>query len=402
MQLKLGEKIRELRRRDSRTQENLADTLGVTSQAVSRWESSLSYPDMELIPAIANYFGITIDELFGYENDREQKIERLLTRVRELDSRNMGCDVTFDECVHLLREGLAEFPGNEVLTLELGKILNSAGWARFGGGDDWPENQYDEEGFIRYDSDRMKQCAEWTEAVKLLEYLTETSRSPEIVNEAIVHLVCMYRVRGEAEKGVKLAERLPKIAQCREILLADGTDGKTQARYLGESLLELTYIYVEQMMYALVNCRANYETDLPIDKVKGLIGLYGLVCEDGNLGPFHQHTAWLYLYLSRVQWERGYKDEAFDSLDLALEEAKKRDRRQAEVEVKAQSQGNYTAMLTRFVKMDYGVWNPNKLAPRLPEDWPMWANPDYTEVKKEISSDPRWGEWVKRCREMEG
>ena len=65
MQLNLGNKIRELRRCDGRTQEALADAIGVTSQAVSRWESGGSYPDMELIPSIANYFGISIDELFG-------------------------------------------------------------------------------------------------------------------------------------------------------------------------------------------------------------------------------------------------------------------------------------------------------------------------------------------------
>ena len=60
MHLDLGTKIRELRRRDNRTQEMLAEALGVTSQAVSRWESGGSYPDMNLIPSIANYFGITI------------------------------------------------------------------------------------------------------------------------------------------------------------------------------------------------------------------------------------------------------------------------------------------------------------------------------------------------------
>ena len=75
MQLDLGQKIRELRRRDGRTQEALAEALGVTSQAVSRWEANGGYPDMEIIPSIANYFGISIDELFGYDNDRSKKID---------------------------------------------------------------------------------------------------------------------------------------------------------------------------------------------------------------------------------------------------------------------------------------------------------------------------------------
>ena len=78
MQLELGQKIRELRHRDGRTQEMLADALGVTSQAISRWEANGGYPDMEMIPSIANYFGVSIDELFGYENDRERKIDAII------------------------------------------------------------------------------------------------------------------------------------------------------------------------------------------------------------------------------------------------------------------------------------------------------------------------------------
>ena len=62
MQLDLGTKIRQLRHRDGRTQEALATALGVTSQAVSRWEANGSFPDMHLIPSIANYFGVSIDE----------------------------------------------------------------------------------------------------------------------------------------------------------------------------------------------------------------------------------------------------------------------------------------------------------------------------------------------------
>ena len=80
MQLNLGTKIRTLRQRDGRTQDALAEALGVSAQAVSRWESGGSYPDMETIPAIANYFHISIDELFGYNNDREEKINSIIER----------------------------------------------------------------------------------------------------------------------------------------------------------------------------------------------------------------------------------------------------------------------------------------------------------------------------------
>lgn len=60
MEIRLGEKIKELRTRDGRTQENLADALGVTGQAVSRWETNGSYPDMEMIPSIAKDLGLTV------------------------------------------------------------------------------------------------------------------------------------------------------------------------------------------------------------------------------------------------------------------------------------------------------------------------------------------------------
>lgn len=84
----------------------------------------------------------------------------------------------------------------------------------------------------------------------------------------------------------------------------------------------------------------------------------------------------LYLYLSRLQWERGYHDDAFASLDLALEHAK---------ELEADSARAAEA--------------PVKIAELLPGDWPWWCNPGYSQVEKEIKADPTWAEWVERTKE---
>ena len=103
MQLNLGNNIRQYRRRDKRTQEQLAEVLGVTAQAVSRWESGGSYPDMDLIPSIANFFGVTIDELFGYEGDRNKRIEALESQIYDMIDMNNGRDVCVAECIALAR-----------------------------------------------------------------------------------------------------------------------------------------------------------------------------------------------------------------------------------------------------------------------------------------------------------
>ena len=61
----LGSRIAELRRKKNMTQEDLANALGVTPQAVSKWENDLSCPDITLLPQLARLFGVTTDELLG-------------------------------------------------------------------------------------------------------------------------------------------------------------------------------------------------------------------------------------------------------------------------------------------------------------------------------------------------
>lgn len=74
----ISDKIRTLRRAKGLTQEQLAEVLFVTAQSVSKWENGLSAPDLTLLPIIARFFGITIDELFGYRLDALNRRERFI------------------------------------------------------------------------------------------------------------------------------------------------------------------------------------------------------------------------------------------------------------------------------------------------------------------------------------
>lgn len=65
--MKIGTKIRELRQQAGISQEILARALSMTPQAVSRWENGTTAPDISLVPAIANYFEVSIDALFSYD-----------------------------------------------------------------------------------------------------------------------------------------------------------------------------------------------------------------------------------------------------------------------------------------------------------------------------------------------
>ena len=73
-QIYFGQRIAQLRRERGMTQENLAQKLGVTNQAVSKWESDQCCPDIMQLPVLADTFGITLDELFG----RAQKTNTML------------------------------------------------------------------------------------------------------------------------------------------------------------------------------------------------------------------------------------------------------------------------------------------------------------------------------------
>ena len=389
MQLNLGQKIRELRRRDGRTQEALAESIGVTSQAVSRWESNGGYPDMEMIPSIANYFGVSIDELFGYNNERSKKIDELANKIDQMNYQNNGEDLNIDECITFARNALIEFPGNEKLMLCLASVLYNAGYVRYG-----EHHLTDSEGYDILDVEKHKNYAEWKEAISLYEKLLKTMDNGEPRHRVIRELTQLYLNTGDHTRALEVIESAPNIYGAREFLKAKAMDGKKRAEAYGEALLKTVKACSELMVSSVLVNEKNMTISEKVQSLRGAIEIFHTVCTDGNCGSYHAYIARVYTLLSLYLWLDGQKDEAFIALDSALSHFKRFD------ESNAKDTGYYTAPLVRLVQKeicpDDKPIETSLLS--LAEDWPWWCVPEYKTVKPEIQADPRWNEWVSKLK----
>ena len=132
----LGKKISELRKEKSFTQEELAEKLGVSPQAVSKWENDLSCPDIMLLPELASLFDVSIDEMFGEKQketvlllpDNRKNPDELLLHIRIHSKR--GDKIKVQVPLPLFKQavsmglGLPQISGNDILKeLDPEKIL---------------------------------------------------------------------------------------------------------------------------------------------------------------------------------------------------------------------------------------------------------------------------------------
>ena len=115
MNIHLAEQLRKLRKEKGNTQEELAVHLGITTQAVSKWEREEGYPDISLLPVIALYYDVSIDDLLGVGEMVKEK------RRREISEQNITLFRTGKnrERVALLREAKKEFPNDLSILYDL-------------------------------------------------------------------------------------------------------------------------------------------------------------------------------------------------------------------------------------------------------------------------------------------
>ena len=108
MNISLSEKLKSLRKEKNVSQEKLAEYLGVSFQAVSKWENGNTYPDILLLPDIARFYGITIDELLQVEKIDEQRLVDEFEDQAEALCRNGD----YEQALELCKKMYKKMPNN--------------------------------------------------------------------------------------------------------------------------------------------------------------------------------------------------------------------------------------------------------------------------------------------------
>jgi transcriptional regulator with XRE-family HTH domain len=353
MQIKLGETIRELRKRDGRTQEALATALGVTSQAVSRWESNGSYPDVETIPAIANYFHITIDELFGYNGEREEKIKRIL---QEADAR-VKAQNDIEPCVAALREAVSEFPSETRILLQLGYAVNILGWQKHGARRYIPEGQ----DYAVYDIHYNAQNEHFKEALMIFSKALEMGVGADDRLAVISTMVRLYALTGRYTEAEDLAKKQDSLTISRECLLVAATEGERRDAYEGEALLALAHEVKSIIMHAVMTIKSIRRSETGIQKLLGAIHLFETILDDGTCGYGHFDLCELYFWCAVLTAQQGNVSQAMVYFDNAFEHSEKYKA------IRGTGIYHYSAPLVSKVTCPSADW------PKLPE-WKSWLH----------------------------
>lgn len=288
MNIKIGAIIKKLRAENNITQDTLATAIGVTPQAISRWESEGGYPDIELLPALADFFSVSTDELLGYKlSEREEELANIKKELRRLAE--VG---THQEKLSFARDAFIKFPNDFKIKVYLAACLS----------DEWRNTQ--EKSLIH-------------ESEILCLSVIDDCHDEDIRYEAIFSLYSLYKDLGEINKVKSTLEMLSPMKYCRETVLACGIgDGNTEF-YIQDEIDKLTDdlgLSIQNLVLHedLPNDPSTWDKKIEMLNVSN--HLYEMIYGD-NLMFYHVRFSRNYWLISTYQIAQSKEDEAFVSLE---------------------------------------------------------------------------------------
>ena len=290
MTLKIGTIIKQLRLKNKVTQDQLATFLGVTPQAISRWEAENGYPDIEFLPSLAEFFSVSTDDLLGINlTDREKRLAEIYDEI--LKQRELG---TGKETLSYARQILAEFPSNEKIQINLANNLCRA-------------HMWDDEP----DVDALK------EAERIYRTVIEKTTDEHIRYRAIQSLVSLYSNGFKNEfKVEQTVELLPPLKYSREDVKAWAFEGEKAIYYQQDYIEKLTDTLGTQLQdyiaYTLPNGPETW--DKKIAMLERVIELYQFIFGE-NLLFYHSRIAGIYRYIATYLVAQKKYDETLTCLE---------------------------------------------------------------------------------------
>lgn len=304
--LKIGEKIKELRKAQDITQEKLAAYLNISYQAVSKWENGTALPDITLIPRIANFFHITADELLGMKETEETEELREFEKIYRENNR-LGKML---DNIALSRKVLAIYPRNYQWMLNLAYPLVQYRVTQE------QINYSNANGFI-------------DEAIGLCERILEDCTVDSIRHSAIQILCYEYPGVGKKDQALKMANEMPDIYLCKEQLLTHIYDGEEQIKELQELLLKEVENCAGIIWMLMHNDFMGKELTVvqKIECMEIAKNLLNFVFQDDKDVRGHNHTFVMqYLKLAELWCKEGNADKAMETVLLAEKSARNYDR----------------------------------------------------------------------------
>jgi len=288
----IGKRIRELRKANDLTQEKLADYLGVSYQAVSKWETGVSSPDLSLIRPLTKLLHVSADELLGIEEDSD-------ARFAELDQMYKDTYTTGDlgERWRIANLAVSEYPGN----------LTCLSWLA----DAQYYHAYD---FLPGEPDRYR--AELEKSVRLSERILEDCEDTDVRNHALTNIVVCLSELGRRDEARIYAEQYPpRNSFGREDLLTFCLTGEALIRHRQEQILSA----LDNLCGILTNVWSP-------DAVLASEAVIRSIIPDENYVIFHEHLARLTIELAKYLVREGRYAEAVAALEKAKYHSREYDR----------------------------------------------------------------------------
>lgn len=280
MNLTIAENLKNLRQKKGNTQDELAEFLNMSKQSVSKWERDEGYPDITLLPRIAAYYDVTVDDLLGYGKiGKQRQLAEFEEQLQQLINQNR-----MNDYLALCRAMQSEYPNEKVV---LDYLMSALGF-----------------------EDREKNAAEIIEiAERLL-----ASGDPEYRWSALQNLTMTYWWQNDYEQAKKYAA----MAESPGDLMLFALRGKERIDHCQKYFWHLCDRMTGYMGYLLDDDPAMTVAEI-YDCVRLNYDLYHRIFRDGDFGFFENRLAYLCCDLAKYSMELGETSRALDELEEGLE-----------------------------------------------------------------------------------